>query len=254
METKEIALRQQLPASTMVDLFKAGELLAQSGMFGIQNAAAGFVVMATCQQQGISLMEFMRTYHIVENKPSMRADAMLAEFRKAGGRYKIIENSTERAAAEFTFEKQTVVFEYTMDGAKRIGDCLKRDGKIKEIWQKRPEDMLWARMVSRAVRRLAPEINAGVYSPEEVVDFDDKKGDKGDKPLTQDEVLRRAKVVKSEPAIDYSVCPIGGDGVEGRAWETFTFEELHAALYCDDPAITELHKEAIQMVLGKGEA
>jgi hypothetical protein len=251
METKEIALRQQLPASSMMELVKAGELLAQSGMFGIQNAAAGFVVMATCHQQGISLMEFMRTYHIVENKPSMRADAMLAEFRKLGGRYKIIENSTERAAAEFTFEKTVISFEYTMDEAKRIGDCLKRDGKIKEIWQKRPEDMLWARMVSRAVRRLAPEINAGVYSPEEVVDFDDKKGNK---PLTQDEVLRRAKVIKSEPAIDYSVCPIGGEDVEGRAWETFTFEELHAALCCDDPAITDLHKEAIQMVINKGEA
>lgn len=250
----ELTLRgQSLPTRSMSEIATAGELLAQSGMFGVKNAAAGFVVVATCHQQGISLMEFNRTYHIVEGKPSMRADAMLAEFRKAGGRYKIVENSQTRAAAEFTFEGQVVTFEFTMEDALRTGDCLRGDGKIKEIWTKRPEDMLWARMVSRAVRRLCPEINAGVYTPEEVSDFD--KPAKG-APISQDEALRRAKVVKAEsdpaPAAeieDATTCPIGGDGFEGRPWEDFTTDNLEAALEVADPALTHAHKAAIRLVL-----
>ena len=85
----------------------------------------------------------------------MRADAMLAEFRNRGGKYKIVENSQTRAAAEVEFEGQKLPFEFTMEDAKRTGDCFKGDGKtLKLTWQKRPDDMLWARMVSRMVRRL----------------------------------------------------------------------------------------------------
>ena len=66
-----LALRaQQLPTTSLAEIVKAGELLAQSNMFGVQNPAAGFVVVATCHQQGISLMEFNRTYHIVDGRPS----------------------------------------------------------------------------------------------------------------------------------------------------------------------------------------
>jgi hypothetical protein len=154
-ESTELATinRNALPANSLADLATAGQLLAKSRMFGVDNDAAGFVVVATCYQQGISLMEFHRTYHIVEGRPSMRADAMLAEFRKRGGKYKIVENSQTRAAAEVEFEGQKLPFEFTMDDAKRTGDCFKSDGKtLKLTWQKRPEDMLWARLVSRMVR------------------------------------------------------------------------------------------------------
>jgi hypothetical protein len=257
-ETTALTIRgQALPAKSMGELATAGELLAQSGMFGIKNAAGGFVVAATCYQQGISLMEFHRTYHIVEGRPSMRADAMLAEFRKAGGRYKIVENSQTRAAAEFTFEGQVLAFEFTMDDAKRTGDCLRGDGKVKEIWTKRPEDMLWARMVSRAVRRLCPEINAGVYAPEEVMDFDTPQRAPGaaPTPINEDEAARRAKRVVAEAVTEFiaddpaSVCPIGGEGYDGKPWTEFDTDELHAALGTDAPEMTDAHKAAIKMVL-----
>ncbi len=194
--------RNALPANNLADLATAGQLLAQSGMFGVNNAAAGFVVAATCYQQGISLMEFHRTYHIVEGRPSMRADAMLAEFRKRGGKYKIVENSQTRAAAEVEFEGQKLPFEFTMEDAKRTGDCFKGDGKtLKLTWQKRPDDMLWARMVSRMVRRLCPEINAGLYSPEEVQEFDTPTPGAAPTPITEDEAARRAKNVTASSTV-----------------------------------------------------
>jgi len=247
-----------LPVVNIQELMAVGEMLAKSGMFGIKNAEAGFVVAATCHQQGMSLMEFQRTYHIVENKPAMRADAMLAEFRNRGGRVKIVENSVTRAAGEFTFEGQTVVFEYTMDDAERTGDCYEgKSGNVKHTWQKRPEDMLWARLVSRSVRRLCPEINAGLYSPEEVADFDGARtSPRGAVPLDPEEAIRRAKAVQAEvePATvgDASVCPDGYGDFSGKSWSELGDVELEMALDAD--GLTANHHAAIRLVIEERKA
>jgi len=266
MTTEAITIRNdraQLPVKTFEDLARAGTLLAQSGMFGVANAAAGFVVVATCHQQGISLMEFGRTYHIIDGRPSMRADAMLADLRKAGGSYKIVENSVTRAAALFFFEDQEIPFEYAIEDAKRTGDCFMKDGKtLKHTWQKRPEDMLWARMVSRAVRRLAPEINAGLYPPEEVSDMDGDRQTRASVEISEDEALRRAKVVTSEaveaaqsvaqeaaPIPDASVCPDGFGDYSGHPWAEMDAETLQAALEAD--GLGHAHRAAIRLVMGE---
>jgi hypothetical protein len=190
---------EPLPVATMADLQKIGEAIAQSRMFGIDNAASGLIVAATCHQQGITLLDFCRTYWVVLGRPTMKYDAMLAEFRKKGGRYTVIENSLTRAAAVFEFEEKKYDWEYTIEDAKRTGDALDGKGRMKDMWIKRPEDMLWARLVSRSVRKLAPEICAGLYTPEEVTDFDDRNPRAKPVPLTQDEIIARAKVVTPEP-------------------------------------------------------
>jgi hypothetical protein len=230
-----------LPVANMGEIATAGALLAQSGMFGAMNAAAGFVIAATCYQQGISLMEFRRTYHMTDEGPAMRSDAMAAEFRNRGGSYEIIENSTQRAAARFEFEDQDIEFSYSMDDARRTGDCFKGDGKtLKHNWSKRPEDMLWARMISRAVRRLCPEINAGLYSPEEMQDID---GDPAPRPpmrvLTPDEVQERVqKVTPPKPApvaeLDCTRVPEGFGDASGKLWSELDDDTLAAALECEE--------------------
>jgi len=265
--TTAIAVHQPMPVSTMADLKVAGDLLAQSGMFDL-NPASGFVVAATCHQQGISLMEFHRTYHIVEGKPSMRADAMLAEFRKRGGKYTITSNTVDQAAATFEFEGREYPASYTMADAQRTGDCFKGDGKtVKNVWQKRPDDMLWARMISRAVRRLCPEINAGLYTSEEVADFDHSKGDDGPPVvISPAEAADRAKPVEAElvdpieavdcdttmpDTADYTVSPIGGEGVKGKPWSDFTDAELAKAATIEHDAMTHTHIGAVRFEIDK---
>jgi len=243
--SSELVKYNQLPMNSMADLVKAGDMLAQSGMFGINNPAAGFVVAATCQQQGITLLDFQRTYHIIEGKPSMKADSMLAEFRKRGGKCRIIENSVTRAAAEFEFEGATTTFEYTIDDAMRTGDCLKKDGKtLKEIWEKRTDDMLWARLVSRSVRRLCPEIVAGLYTPEEMADFEPTVRS-GNAPAAPVDVVERAKVVV--PVNADHLCPEGFGTYSGVAWITLDTAMLEKALL--SPKLTDGHKEEIQKAM-----
>jgi len=244
--SSELVKYNQLPMNSMADLVKAGDMLAQSGMFGINNPAAGFVVAATCQQQGITLLDFQRTYHIIEGKPSMKADSMLAEFRKRGGKCRIIENSVKRAAAEFEFEGVTTTFEYTIDDALRTGDCLKKDGKtLKDIWEKRTDDMLWARLVSRSVRRLCPEIVSGLYTPEEMADFEPAVRS-GNAPAAPVDVVERAKVVV--PVYDDDgICPNGFGPYSGKPWGEINTEMLEKALLSSK--LTDGHKEEIQLTL-----
>jgi hypothetical protein len=187
----------------------------------------------------------------------MRADAMLAEFRKRGGVCRIVENGLERAAADFEFEGQSYHGVFTMDDARRTGDCLKSDGKtLKHNWAHRADDMLWARMVSRSVRRLCPEIVAGLYTPEEVQDFDGDGVPKAARPvqaIDAQEAARRATgaVTVEAETVDYDVCPVLDSVFCEKPWAGMDSEAL--AVFCKanwtDPAMTDGHREAITRVV-----
>lgn len=163
---------KRTPASPIVarswkEAEEVGDALARSGMMGVQNKQQGMIVLSVCQSEGLSLLGFMRTYHIVEGRPSMRADALLARFRERGGRYKILERSAKRAAIETAFEGQALTWEFTMADAERMEVCRDKKGELKKNWRTIPAQMLWARVTSDMVRTLCPEIVAGCYTPEE---------------------------------------------------------------------------------------
>ena len=125
----DIVKNNQLPISSLADITALGKMIAASGMFGIKNDDAGAIAAATCFQQNITLLDFARTYHIIEGRPTMKADAMAAEFRKRGGKYKVIERSVSLAKAEFEFEGQCCNFEFSIKQAQDAGFCYSGDKK-----------------------------------------------------------------------------------------------------------------------------
>lgn len=145
-----------------------GKSIYQSALVGCKNQEQGEMMALTCLTEKKTPVELARVYHIIDNKLSMRADAMLAEFRKAGGRVKWLATGDDGigARAAFTFEGETVEVGYTIEEAKRA--LLVKSDKPNSNWVKDPGSMLRARTVSRAVRMLAPEIVAGYYTPEEL--------------------------------------------------------------------------------------
>jgi len=64
---------------------RMGEYLAKSGMFGCEKVEQGKVIAMACLSEKKNPMDIARTYHIIDGRLSMRADAMLAEFRNRGG-------------------------------------------------------------------------------------------------------------------------------------------------------------------------
>ena len=155
-----------------------GEAFKTSPMLGLTTPGDGIVLAMTCMADGITPLDFIRKYHIIEGRPSMRADAMTAEFRRRGGKVRWLQlGDSGTAEAEFEFEGQTLKMAFTLEDARRLlgkgKDGKDRIDKPGGNWEKDPGAMLRARLTSKAIRILAPEIVAGVYTPEEVADFAD---------------------------------------------------------------------------------
>ena len=98
----------------------------------------------------------------------MRADTMLARYRERGGRVKWVQFDDEAAIADWTFEGETTRIGFTMEEAQKA--ILVRKSVP---WLLQPAAMLRARCISKDIRMLAPEVNYGFYSPEEIRDMDE---------------------------------------------------------------------------------
>jgi len=144
-------------------------------MMNLDTIEQAAVVLLTCTQDQITPVDFMRRYHLMKGKPTLQAKTMLADLRKKGAKHKLIENSPNRACIEITFEGNTSTFEVTWERAKasRWPWKDKKRTELKDNWSTEMdrEDMLWNRVISRAVDKLAPEISHGIYTPEETEDY-----------------------------------------------------------------------------------
>ena len=163
----EIYAKIENPMTAIAEL---GNMFHKSGIMGVATPGDGAVVALTCMCEGITPLEFAKTYHIINGRPSMRADMMHAKFRGAGGKVTWINMGDDGKAAEATFEfdGQSAQIKYTIEDARNVvGDKL---DKADSNWRKDRGAMLRARLITKAIRILAPELIAGVYTPEELED------------------------------------------------------------------------------------
>lgn len=149
-----------------------GEMFAKSGMFGCDRKEQGQVLAMVCITERKSPVQILREHHIIEGRLSDRADSMLAKFRQSGGKHKVIRRDADEAAVELTKDGQSMVFRLTFEEVKAEPFVRNKEGGFKKNWNTPRMRMqtLWARVISDGVRTMAPEIVAGVYTPEEIID------------------------------------------------------------------------------------
>ena len=141
-----------------------GNAICRSGMFGCESKEAGIVFALQCVVENKPPLEMAKNYHLVKGKLTKRADAMLADFRRAGGKVTWDDLKNENVqSAIFDFEGNKTNGSFSMEDAQRAG--LFRKGSA---WDKTPAAMLRARCISETLRAIAPEIVQGVYVPEEI--------------------------------------------------------------------------------------
>ncbi len=176
-----------LPATSMQDMQKAGELLAQANYLGTRSPGEGFLVMAACQQRGEDLVSFQQRFHLRQGRFSMQAHEMLAELVRRGGGYKLLERSPEKASIKVWFRENEYTCTLTWEDAQQepfvyAGNEADQLAQLDLPWDKRKlknkyktprsrQQMLWARVVSDSVVVVAPEVRGGIYTPEETDDF-----------------------------------------------------------------------------------
>lgn len=176
-------------ANEMVPLEQIGMMakaVSDSGLFGIKSEAAAFSLMCIAQADGIPPIKAAVQYHIIDGKPALKSEAMLARFQASGGKIRWKERTPQRCTLWLS-HPQAGEIEVTWDieRAKAAGLAGRN------TWKAYPAQMMSARCISEGIRALYPACVGGFYTPEEVRDFDAQP------PATQPESPKPAQAAKT---------------------------------------------------------
>ncbi len=183
------------------DIERMAASIAASGLFGVKTKEQAMGLMLLCQAEGLHPAIAARDYHIVQGRPALKADAMMARYMQSGGKVEWHDYNDSKVSATFSHPQGgSVKVEWTIEMAKRIGLAGK------DVWKSYPRAMLRARVISEGVRTTNPGVAVGIYTPEEVGDFAEKditppsptRGAMAALPIkTQEVVMETAAEVKA---------------------------------------------------------
>lgn len=151
------------------DMQAMAKALAFNKMFGKTEPEA-LALMILAQAQGRHPAIVATEYDIIQGKPAINSKSALSRFQRAGGKIQWLERSDLKASAKFIHESGgELVIEWDMNRARQA----QLTGK--ENWKKYPAQMLSARVIAEGVRAVCPACLDGMYTSEEVGDFDQPK-------------------------------------------------------------------------------
>lgn len=155
------------PARSIDELGRIAKAFAQSNMFGVKTTEQAFSLLMIAESEGLHPARAMQEYHVINGRPSLRADAMLGRYQVAGGKVEWVKHSDEEVVGKFTHEASgTVQVSWDKSRAQQAGILGN------QTWKKYPRQMLRARVISEGVRLSYPACITGFYAPEEMESFD----------------------------------------------------------------------------------
>jgi hypothetical protein len=164
---REIKVGKNYSYYSLSEIKEMGKIIAQSGLFGVKSPEQAIALMLIAQAEGKHPAMAAQEYNIINGRPALKADAMLARFQQAGGKVQWKKYTDKVVSAVFSHPSGgEVEVEWTLERAEKAG----LTGK--DNWKKYPRQMLKARVISEGVRLTYPIITVGIYTPEEIMDFD----------------------------------------------------------------------------------
>ena len=152
------------------DIERMAVAVAKSGLFGVRTPDEAMALMLIAQAEGQHPAIAARDYHIIQGRPALKADAMLARFQAAGGKVQWETYTDDQVTGVFSHPSGgSISVSWTLLQAREIGLVKPGSG-----WAKYPRAMLRSRCISEGIRAVYPGCVVGTYSVEEVQDFDDK--------------------------------------------------------------------------------
>lgn len=191
--------------------------VAKSGLFGMKTPEAAMALMLIAQAEGLHPAIAARDYHVIQGKPSLKADAMLSRFQAAGGKVEW---------KKYTDDECIGIFNHPQGGSIEIVWTLAMATKAgltsNPTWKKFSRAMLRARCISEGIRTVYPGVISGFYTPEEVQDFTHEEKDITPQPTPEKKAEHVAKAKAAiKPSIEGEVIKphargtITGDASEG---------------------------------------
>jgi len=140
--------------------------VVKSQLFGMKTVEQATALMLIAQAEGYHPALAARDYHIIQGRPTLKAETMMARFQQQGGK---VDWKT------LTDEEVTATFSHPSGGSATITWTIEQAKKAnltgKDNWKNYPRAMLRARVVSEGIRTVFPGVVLGVYTPEEVQDI-----------------------------------------------------------------------------------
>jgi len=202
----------------IADIERMAVAVAKSGLFGMKTPEQAVALMLIAQAEGMHPAIAARDYHVIQGRPALKADAMLARFQAAGGKVNWDIYTDAEVKATFSHAQGgSITLSWTFEQARKIG----LTGK--DNWKNYPRAMLRARVISEGIRTVYPGCVVGVYTPEEVQDFEPVR-----KPVERD--MGTIEVVESDSVpVEESISTMTND-VPPEEW-AFSLPGKDAVIY-----------------------
>ena len=135
----------------VADVERMAVAVAKSGLFGIKTAEQGVALMLIAQAEGLHPAIAARDYHVIQGRPALKTDAMMARFQQAGGKVEWKVYTDAEVTGVFSHPQGgSLTVTWTLEQAKRIGLAGK------DNWKNYPRAMLRARCISEGIRSVYP--------------------------------------------------------------------------------------------------
>lgn len=159
--SNELTVHSALDVNSSMQLARS---IAQSTLVprALKNESDALVVILTGQELGLPPMTALRSIHVVDGKPTMSADLMVALCKRSGECIFFDPVEVTNKGATFRTQRkgspEPTVFTYTEEDASAAG-LLRRKGP----WQQHRKAMYAARCKAMLARLVYPDLLVGVY-------------------------------------------------------------------------------------------
>jgi hypothetical protein len=154
---------------TLSEVSSLAEVLAQSNLMPkdlIGKVPNVVVQILAGQELGLSPMAAIRGIHVIEGKPILAADTMVALVLRSGlaEYFTCTEDTDERV----TYETKRKGSPTAQKMSWSTVDTKRAGVQLKDNWRMHPRAMMRARAKSALARDVYPDILAGTYDPDEI--------------------------------------------------------------------------------------
>lgn len=161
-----VNLTAPAPMMPLEEIARWADVFVTSGMFkDAKSVAQACVKIQAGQELGLPPFAAMRGFDVIEGKPAPNAGLTAALIKRSGRyNYTVVQSDATACVLEWTDGGRVIGRTgFTMDEAKAAG--LAGRGP----WRAYPQDMLFARALTRGARRFCADVFMGsVYTPEEL--------------------------------------------------------------------------------------
>jgi hypothetical protein len=232
------------PQYSLADMKLMSESVAKSGLFKM-DASQVLTLMLLAESEGLHPIKALMRYHIIEGRPSMRSDAMLAEFQRSGGRIEWTKDTDTECEATFYHDRHCPdgkSVSFTMKDAERAGLANRL------VWKNHPRPMLRSRVITNGIRMISPGVIMGIYMPDEIEEFATPTEQTAHASLTAKLKQRREPTPPAEPPAkppEAPPQPTKGDRSDCRDWIEDTLTAFNAEATAKDRDFKPIHAHQI---------